>query len=77
MIDKKLTLDKGTDKNNSYTGYYGGYENNDSIYFENGKLSASAYSYEIGGVGNIELSKDETLQIYKAMKRFFEKDLLE
>lgn len=73
----KLTKDSGEDKGVKYCGFYGGYDNNDSIYFENGELNATAYRYEIGGTGNVRLSKEETLEMYKAMKKFFEKDLIE
>lgn len=67
-------LEKDINKECNCYGYYGGH---DSIYFEDGKLTASAYSYEIDGVGEVELTKEQTLEIYKGMKRYFEKDLLE
>lgn len=75
-MENKLTLDKDHD-GFKYCGYYGGNDNNDSIYFEDGELSSSAYSYEIGGVGNVKLSKQQTKEIYKIMKRYFEKDLID
>lgn len=70
-----MELDKSTKHN--YCGYYGGKENNDSIYFNNGKLEASTHSYEIDGVGTVELTEKQTLEIYKQMKKYFERDLLE
>lgn len=76
MSGNNLTKDKD-ERYNRYCGFYGGYQNNDSLYFDDGKLEASTYSYEIGGVGNIKLSIEETREIYKAMKRYFEKDLID
>lgn len=74
MENKKLKLDRNIERN--YCGWYGGYDNSDSIYFCEGKLTSTAYSYEIGGVGSIELTENQTLEIYKQMKRHFEKHLL-
>ena len=73
MSENNFVKDKD-DKNYKYCGFY---NDNDSLYFDNGKLTASAYSYEIGGVGNVELSEEQTKEIYKAMKRYFEKDLID
>jgi len=44
------------------------------LYFDNGQLEASAYSYEIGGVGNIKLNDEQTYEIYLFMKAFYEKN---
>ena len=76
MAENKLTKDKD-EKSHKYCGFYGGCQDNDSLYFDDGRLEASTYSYEIGGVGNIKLSIKETKEIYKAMKRYFEKDLID
>lgn len=67
----KLEEDKNKEKN--YCGYY---NEENSIYFDNGKLTASAYSYEIASVGDVELSEEQTKEVYRQMKRHFEKDLL-
>jgi hypothetical protein len=70
-----LKEDKGNNEvDGSYCGYY---DDEDSIYFVNGCLEATAYSYEIGSTGNINLNEEQTLNIYKVMKKHFEKHLLE
>jgi hypothetical protein len=76
MSDNKFTKDQD-ERNHKYCGFYGGYQGSDSLYFDDGKLEAATYSYEIGGVGNIKLSIEETKEIYKAMKLYFEKDLID
>lgn len=43
------------------------------INFNDGELSTSTYSYEIDSQGEYNLSKEQTYQLYLAMKEFFEK----
>ena len=69
-----MELEEDKSKERNYCGYY---NEDDSIYFDDGKLTASAYSYEIASVGNVELTEEQTKEVYKQMKRHFEKDLLE
>ena len=67
----KLIKDEGEINGEIYSGYSS--ENgDDTLYFVNGKLEASAYSYEIGGVGNIDLNKKQTKEVYLSMKKFYE-----
>ena len=53
-----------------------GNEREDSIGFDDKTkhLFASAYSYEIAGVGYVEIDEQETRAIYKQMKKVFEKE---
>jgi len=43
------------------------------IWFEDGKLSSSTYSYEIDSQGQYTLNYEQTYQLYLAMKECFEK----
>ena len=43
------------------------------IWFEDGKLSSSTYSYEIDSQGEYTLNYEQTYQLYLAMKEYFEK----
>ena len=45
----------------------------DEISFENGTLYVSCYSYPIDTIGEMKLSKRETLRLYQAMKAYYEK----
>lgn len=53
-----------------------GNEREDSIGFDEKTkhLFASAYSYEIAGVGYVEIDEQETREIYEKMKKIFEAD---
>lgn len=73
----KLSKDQYIDVNRKYCGYYGGHNENDNLYFENGKLSAIIYPHGDGGFGAIELTIEQTKEIYKTMKLYFEKDLID
>ena len=45
------------------------YDNDqDILSFENGELNVSAYSYCIDSFGYVELDKQETKELYEAMK---------
>lgn len=68
----RLIKDKEEINGDFYMGY-SSKDGDDTIYFSNGKLEASAYSYEIGSVGFVELNKEQTKEIYLSMKRFYEK----
>lgn len=56
-------------------GYYSGFTSKDgdnTLYFADGKMEASAYSYHIGGVGNVELNEEQTYDLFLAMKKFYD-----
>lgn len=67
-----MQLQKDTN-NLSYTGFTDAKDRNNTMYFDNGHLEASAYSYEIGGTGSIQLDEEQTYEIYLFMKEFYEK----
>lgn len=53
-----------------------GFESKDGdngIFFSNGELDASAYSYEISSVGSVSLDKQQTYAVYQAMKAYYKK----
>ena len=44
----------------------------DGIFFcSDGKISAQAYSYQIGDIGEVELSEHETKRLYLIMKEYY------
>tara|TARA_R110000824_G_scaffold190775_1_gene372339 strand:- start:343 stop:564 length:222 start_codon:yes stop_codon:yes gene_type:complete len=68
-----LIKDEGIDEMKQM--FYSGFQSkdgNDSIYFDNGKIEATAYSYEIGSTGSVELNGEQTLELYLAMKKFYD-----
>ncbi len=55
--------------------FYCGYSDKkgeDSLFFDDGELEASVYSYEIASCGTITLDKLQTLNVYNAMKVYYE-----
>ena len=67
------TKDNITKENPNVCGFYGIDEHVDnSLYFENGKLTAEAYSYQIDSIGEVELNPEQTREIYETMKAFYE-----
>ena len=45
------------------------------LYFEDGILGCSVYSYRIDSFGELDLSKQETRKFYEAMKEYYERRL--
>ena len=69
-----MELDENLNNDNE-TGYYSGFKSrdgDDTIYFEDGIIEATAYSYEIATVGNVELSPSQTYNLFLAMKKYYE-----
>lgn len=53
-------------------GYYSGFQSkdgDDTIYFVDGVIEATAYSYEIGSV---ELNREQTYELFMAMRKFYD-----
>lgn len=63
-----------TEDNKEYIGYYNHDKTNYGLYFQYGKLSFG-YTDDSNDI-NIELTDKQTLDMYKYMKRHFEKDLI-
>ena len=56
-------------------GYYSGFQSkdgDDTIYFVDGVIEATAYSYEIGSVGSVELNREQTYELFMAMRKFYD-----
>ena len=69
-----MELDERLNDSND-AGYYSGFKSrdgDDTIYFEDGIIEATAYSYEIATVGNVELSPSQTYNLFLAMKKYYE-----
>lgn len=49
-----------------------GYSKDSILFEEDGTLYACTYSYEISSYGEIELTKEETRELYLVMKKYFE-----
>jgi hypothetical protein len=64
-----------TQDHKEYIGYYNNDKTNYGLYFQHGKLSFS-YTDNNSNDINIELTDKQTLDMYKCMKRHFEKDLI-
>lgn len=65
---------KDEDKEKNYFGYYlDEYPEYGSLYFEDGKLTAMASSCHLDEAGEVELTEDQTREVYKRMKMHFEK----
>lgn len=72
---KLETKDSGNDSNRQeYIGYYD-VDTDTSLYFQDGKLNFGFINERSNGVG-VELTDKQTLEMYKYMKRYFEKDLI-
>ena len=66
-----MKKDEGFNSDRSiYCGYYDS-DSGDSIYFSDGKLESELDS-NVASSKTIMLSKNQTLDIYKAMKKYFE-----
>lgn len=67
--------DTGTDLNQiEFIGFYNNDETNAGLYFQEHKLSFS-YTDDTGDK-IFELTDKQTFDMYKCMKRYFEKDLI-
>lgn len=67
--------DTGTDLNQrDFIGFYNSDETNSGLYFQEYKLSFS-YTDDTGDK-IFELTDKQTFEMYKCMKRYFEKDLI-
>jgi len=66
-----MQLEKDTN-DLSYIGFTDVKNYDNTIYFNDGCLDASAYSYSISSAGSIELNKEQTYEIYLFMKEFYE-----
>lgn len=66
--------DTGIDSSNQeYIGFYN--PDNTALYFQDGKLNFSFINESSNSI-DVELSNKQTLEMYKCMKRYFEKDLI-
>jgi len=68
-----LKKDEKFDSDYKYSGYCDNKGDND-LYFDDGELTATAYSYEIATSGTITLDKKQTREVYEFMKRYYEQE---
>lgn len=67
----ELNKDEVFNDKNKYSGYCDKLGEND-LYFDNGILEATAYSYEIGTSGTVSLTEEQTKEVYNFMKKYYE-----
>lgn len=76
-MTKEENLNNTTEK-----GYFIGFHSNDgddTVYFEDGEIKATAYSCLeigcVGSIGNVKLNKDQTYELFLAMKKYYDEVL--
>lgn len=67
----KLIKDEEFSSESKHSGFCDKKGDND-LYFDNGVLNATAYSYEIGTSGTVSLNEEQTKQVYEFMKKYYE-----